>query len=429
MKIVNPKKWYKLDNAAKIFPGQSSKTWSNIFRVCAVTDAPVNADILSKALVNTLRRFPCYKVKLKNGLFWHYLVENPCDAPQVMYDVNNPCYSVNIHDNDGFLFRVYYYENRISVDCYHVLSDGYGCTVFLFSIVGEYYRLLGENIPFGKFVLDVNEPVSESETQDAFLANATSRATYKRTDKYVYHPKGEKLPTHRINIISGTMSFAELHKITKAKSVTVTEYLAAVLLDVHIRKQRQENRKQKEVCIQVPINLRPHFTSDTLRNFTICLRVKIDPMRGEYSFDELLKQVSCQLRMTIDKNYLNMMITANTKLERNKFLKFTPLIIKDLGIKISFAITGEQTTTALLTNLGYVELPQELSRHIEKCIFMPGPGLRNPARVGVDTVGDNLTVTFASFQKECDIQREFFTFLVKQGLKIKVESNKQEDSI
>ena len=426
MKTDNKQKnWYKLDNAAKIFPGQSSKTWSNIFRISVVIDRNVDPVLLEKSLKQTLKRFPCLKVKLKNGLFWHYLVENELDAPPVMEDINNPCHRVNKHENDGFLFRIYYRANRISIDLYHVLSDGYGCAIFIFSLIGQYYRLLGENIPFNEFVLDVeNTEATAEETEDSFLKYATSKAKYKRLDKHVYHPDGTKLPAHMVNIISGTVSFKELHKITVEKDVTVTEYIAALLLKIHIEKQKKERRKQKEVCIQVPINLRKTFGAHTLRNFSICLRVKIDPNRGEYSFDELLKLTALQLRLANNRNDMNMMITANTKLERNKFLKYTPLFIKDFGIKISFLLTGEETTTSLLSNIGYISLPEELSKHIEKCTLMPGPGLKNPARIGLATTNDNLTFTFASFQKECDIQRDFFTFLVKQGLNVKIESNK-----
>lgn len=29
--IFKPREWYRLDNAAKIFPGQNTQKWSNIF--------------------------------------------------------------------------------------------------------------------------------------------------------------------------------------------------------------------------------------------------------------------------------------------------------------------------------------------------------------------------------------------------------------
>ncbi len=416
--------WFKLDNAAKIFPGQNTGTWSNIFRICAVLRENVKPEVLEKALCETLPRFPCFKVKMKNGFFWHYFAENPSPAPPVMPDIKNPCHRVKFKENDGFLFRVYYMENRISVDTFHALCDGYGSAVFLCTLLSAYYKLLGESIPCGGFVLDIDNKASKAELEDSFAENASSKAKYKRKDKFVYHPKGTQLPKHMVNIISGTLSFSELHAITKPLGVTITEYLAAVLMKIHMDKQRREHRLQKEVCVQVPINLRPVFGSVTLRNFTVCLRTKVDPKRGEYSFEELLKLVSLQLRLANNKNDLNMMITSNLKIERNALLKMMPLGIKDLGTRISFMITGEQTTSVLLSNLGAVKVPAELQSHIERFYLMPGPGIRNPARVGVVTTGDSLAVTFANIHEESDIEREFFTFLVRQGIHVKIESNR-----
>ena len=42
-----------------------------------------------------------------------------------------------------------------------------------------------------------------------------------------------------VNIISGTISFSDIHKYTKEHGVTITEFFAALLLQVHIEKQRK----------------------------------------------------------------------------------------------------------------------------------------------------------------------------------------------
>ena len=118
------------------------------------------------------------------------------------------------------------------------------------------------------------------------------------------------------------------------------------------------------------------------------------------------------------------MVTANMGLERNPVLKFLPLVIKDLGVGASFLITGEQTTTVLLSNIGAVKLPEDMPPLVEKVVFMPGPGVRNAARCGLATVGDNLVFTVASIIKETDIEREIFTKLVKMGFHVKIESNR-----
>ena len=308
---------------------------------------------------------------------------------------------------------------------YHALSDGFGGTVFLSTLVAQYLRLKGTEIPVGGFVLDINDRNTEAELEDSFVKNATSKAKYKRVDKFCYHATGTRMPWHTANYTTGIIPFKDLHALAKSKGVTVTEFLTAVMLDILCKKQAREERKLKDVCIQVPINLRSTFNSQTLRNFSICLRVKVDPNKGEYSFDELLEQAKYQLRLQRNKKDLNMMITANMGLERNIFVRALPLVIKNLGVGVSFAITAEQTNSCLLTNLGAVTVPEEMREHIEKLILIPPPGKVNAARIGIATINNNLCVTFANAYVESDVEREFFTYLVKMGLHVKIESNRE----
>lgn len=416
--------WFRLDNAATIFPGQNSNSWSNLFRFSLELTEKVKPDILKQALVRVLPRFPGFDVRIRRGLFWYYFEKNPIEAPPVNIDIKNPCHRINFKENDCFLFRVYYYENHIAVDTYHAVTDGHGGAVFTCTLVAEYLRLCGKKISSGGMVYDITEAPKKCELEDSFIKNATSKGKIKRSDKFVYHAVGTKLPRHLVNIISGTMSFEEIHKLSSEKGVTVTEFFAALLLRIHYEKQLREKRKQKEISVQIPIDLRRVYGSESLRNFTICLRVKIDSQLGDYSFDELLNLVSLQLRLAKDEKKLNAMVTANTAIERNPVLKFIPLAVKDIGVGISFFITGEQTTTSLLSNLGPVDLPEDMRPYVNKALFMPGPGKLNAARCGIATVGDKLVFTFADIYEETDIEREFFTRLVKMGVRVKIESNR-----
>lgn len=416
--------WLKLDNAAKVFPGQNSTTWSNSFRVCYELNEKVDPVILQQALLDIMPRFSCYDVKIRHGFFWYYL-ENNNNDPEVLYDVKNPCHRVKFNENGKFLFKVYYHANRIAVDMYHVLSDGHGGAVFISTLVAQYLRLKGADIPVGGFVLPIDMKCTEGELEDSFGKNATSKAKFRNIDRYAYHAKGTKLPAHTVNITSGIIPFDKLHALSKAKGVTVTEFLAAVMIDVLIKKQRRDCKKQKDVNIQIPVDLRRIYNSETLRNFTICLRVSVDPNKGDYTFDELLEQAKYQLRLGKAEKDLNVVITSNMGLERNPFIKYLPLTVKNAAIGISFAITGEQRTSSLITNLGNVEIPAEMRQYISKFIFMPAPGKVNAARIGVATCNNNLVITFANVYKESDLERDFFTSFVKMGLPVKIESNRE----
>lgn len=415
--------WFRLDNAAKIFPGQNSSAWSNVFRFGAVLREEVDPEILTVALKRTLKRIPSFNVRIRDGFFWHYFEKNPKE-PVVSHDVKNPCYRINFKENNGYLFRTYYHGTRICVDFYHALCDGYGAAIFLSTLVAEYLRLTGKEISCNEFVLDVNEEPREEELEDAYSRYASSKVKYDRKDKWVYHARGTKAERHQSNFIIGEMSFKELHAVAKSYGATVTEFLAAILIDIHYRKQKAENKKQREISAQIPVNLRKAFPSETLRNFVLCLRVKINPNLGEYTFEEILRSVSLQLRLANDPKLINSLMTQNMKIERNPVAKYIPLAIKDLGVGITFLITGEQTTSTLLSNVGPVKLPGEMYQYIEKYVFFTGAGKLNGARCAALSVGDRFVFSFSNCYKESDIEREFFTRLVKMGVHVKIESNR-----
>lgn len=422
-KFQNPG-WFRLDNAGILFPGQNTSKWSNIFRFSIELKEDVNPEILKQALVNVMPRFPALAVRMRKGLFWYYLEKNPLPAPYVREDIQNPCYRVKYKEGDRFLFRVYYHEKRISVDLFHAISDGFGSANFTCTLVAEYLRLCGNEIPAGGFVKDINEAPSPTELSDAFHQYARSKAGHSITDKHVYHPKGTRVPNHFVNFTSGIMSFSDIHRLSKEKGVTVTEFFAALLMDIHCQKQLKENRNQKEVSVQVPINLRNIYPSDTMRNFSVCLMAKVDPKLGEYSFDELLQQVALQLRLERDEKKLNAMISQHVKLEKSPFLKYLPLPLKNFGLSVATVVAAEQTTTAYLSNLGPLKLPPEMEEHIEKIVFTPGPGIHTAARCGFGTFKDKLIFTFANIFEEADLEKEFFTRLVKMGVHVKIESNR-----
>lgn len=416
--------WFRLDNAAKIFPGQNTNAWSSVFRVGAELKEEVDPGILRKALDNTLKRIPSFNVRIRKGAFWFYFEKNPNEAP-IMPDINNICYRINFKENNGFLFRLYYRGRRINVDVYHALCDGYGAVVFLGTLLGEYLRLQGKEISYNSFVLDTGESPREEELEDSYNKYADSKAKFKRPDKWVYHYKGTKMPMHRANYTIAEMPFEQIHKISKSYGVTVTEFLAALVIDVLYRKQLSEGKTQKEISAQIPVNLRKAFPSQSLRNFVLCLRVVIDPKLGEYTFEEILRSVSLQLKLANDKKLINALMTENLKLERHSVLKYLPLAVKNLGVGISFAITAEQTTSTLVSSLGLIKFPDEVTEHIEKLLFFTGAGMVNGTRCASLTFKDKLMFSFSNCYMESDLEREFYTRLVKMGVHVKIESNRE----
>lgn len=417
--------WYKLDNAAKVFPGQDSSSWSNVFRLSATLTEPIDPELLEKALETTLKRFPTFDVRMRNGFFWHYLEKNPYGVPPIMEDVANPCTRFKKKENRGYLFKVYYYEKRLSLEFYHSLTDGYGASRFFMTLIAVYLRLTGKDIPHGESVFDINESPCAEEAEDSYSKSCKSKAKAKRLQKFTYRFKGKRLPKHMFNITTGYMSVSVVKAKAKEHGVTVTEYLAAVLLWVMYNMQKQDvKNREKHVGIQIPVNARGFFGSQTLRNFMLCYSFQIDPKMGEYTFPEIVKQLSLYLRFINNEKELQAMMKGNMGIEKNPLMKIIPSFVKDFGVSVVYKIAGEKATSCLLTNVGVIKTPEEMEQYIEKLVLITGPAMINGARCGSLSYKDTLAFTISNIYESTEIQRQFFTELIRLGIPVKIESNK-----
>ncbi|MEG2406887.1 MAG: alcohol acetyltransferase, partial [Clostridiales bacterium] len=179
-------KWYKLDNAAKLFPSVSSKKNSSVYRLSAVLSEAVDGAVLQKATNMVLPRFPIFTVKLRRGLFWNYLEKNDA-AFFVKKEEIYPCFTMMPRRNSGYLFKVMYFKNRISLEVFHALTDGSGAMEFLKSLLYYYEKLLGNQIEDEGMILLKDETISESEIEDSFsryyLESNSKRAEFEKAYK------------------------------------------------------------------------------------------------------------------------------------------------------------------------------------------------------------------------------------------------------
>ncbi len=417
--------WYKLDNAGKVYPGQNTSSFSSVYRISITLKEKIEPKLLEKALELTLPRFPSFDVRMKNGFFWHYLEKNPNGAPPVLSDIANPCLRVKWKENRGYLFRVFYYEKRISVEFYHAISDGYGASRFFMTLIAVYLRQKGIDIPHGESVLDINEKPHNTEQEDSYLKNVNSKAKAKRIQKFAYNFKGKKLPKHFFNVTTGYIPVTALKEKAAEYGVTITEYIAAVLLWVMYNLQKEEKRiKEKPVGVQIPVNVRKFFDSETLRNFMLCYAFQIDPNMGEYTFPEIVRQVSLYLRFINNEKEIQAMMNSNTAIERNPIMKILPSVLKDFGISVVYKFAGEKSTSAIISNVGVVKIPKEMEPHVEKLMFMMGPGMVNAARCIAVSMNGTFAMSVSNIYESTLVQKEIFTTLVKFGIPVKIESNR-----
>lgn len=424
-KRTERKTWYKLDLSAIVYPTLQRKDFSSVYRLSVVLKETIQPDILQQAVDIALKRFPTYKVAIRKGLFWRYLEPNNRPGPFVHPDIKNPCMPMPFKANNRYLIRIYYHECRISLEAHHSLGDGTGGMCVLQTITAVYLRLLGHTISNGGFVLNVDEDPHPEELEDAYMRYANARVRPPRPGEKTYRVRGTKEPFYTLNIIDGIMSVKEVMEVASKYNSTITEYLNSVLLYALLQKQNKEgHRKLRPVKIAMPVNLRRFFPSKTLRNFITMIYPSIDPRLGDYTFDEIVAHVHNYMRYYINDKFLRGDITTNAATQRNPLIRVVPLFIKDFTVRLFYTKVQDKNSSAGLTNMGALKVPEDMKPHIERFDIYMGQPFSSRTNCAIVSFGDTLTINFASSIVETDVERYFFRKLIQDGIHVKIESNR-----
>ncbi len=417
--------WYRLDLSAIVYPTLQRKNFSSVYRLSVLLKEPIRPEILQQAVDIALKRFPTYKVAIHKGLFWRYLEPNDRPGPFVMPDIHNPCMPMYFKANNGYLLRVYYYDRRISLECHHSLGDGTGGMCVLQTITAVYLRLLGASISNEGFVLDVNEKPDPEELEDAYMRYANARVRPPRPAEKTYRVRGTLEPFHTFNIIDGILSVKEVAAVAKRYHATITEYLNSVLLYALLKKQLAEPHiRFYPVRIAMPVNLRRHFPSKTLRNFITMVYPSIDPRLGDYTFEEIVTQVHHFMQYYINEKFLRGDITTNAATKRNPFIRIVPLFLKDIVVRTFYRRVQDKNSSAGLTNMGALKVPEDMKPYIERFDIYMGQPFSSRTNCAIISFEDILTINFASCIIEADVERLFFRKLVEDGIHVTIESNR-----
>ena len=425
--VIKSKKdvWYKLDLSATVYPTLQRRDFSSVYRLSVKLKDNVDPALLQQALDLTLPRFPTYKVAIRKGLFWRYLEPNSRPGPFVQEDIKNPCMPMHFKSNNRYLIRVYYYGSRISLEAHHCLGDGTGGMCLLQTLTSVYLGLLGHKITPSGFVLKLDEDPDPGELEDAYMRYATAKVKPPRPSEKTYRIRGTKEPFYTLNIVDGVMSVSEVMKTARQYGATITEYLNAVLLYALLQKQTAEfHLKYKPVRIAMPVNLRRFFPSQTLRNFITMVYPSIDPRLGEYSFEEIVTQVHNFMRYYINEKFLCGDITTNAATKHNFLIRIVPLFLKDLVVRTFYTRVQDKNSSAGLTNMGALKVPEDMKPYIERFDIYMGQPFSSRTNCAIISFEDILTVNFASSIVESDVERYFFRKLVQDGIHVKIESNR-----
>lgn len=414
--------WHRLDNAAKVFPAVRSSSNSSVFRITAKLNEEISASVLTKAVEEALRELPTFNVKLRKGLFWYYWESNFL-KPIVAEDDTYPLRRIDKRQNSGFMFRVTYFGKKINLEMFHGLTDGAGAMVLLKSIL---YFYLKQQHPDS---ITVNELIAETGfsqhalDEDSFLRVQRGKKRVKAPKiERAYQMIGTRYFGERVDVTQGVLPTMGVVALAKAAGVTVTVYLTALLMYSIYQNNYKYFPENKPIIFSVPINLRGFFQSSTIRNFFSFITVAVNFHDCDYTFEQVLETISRQLKEALQLENISARVAYNVHAERNLALRFFPLFLKNLFLRIIYA-KGEFGFTSTISNLGQVKLPEEQKPFVCRFESLNNITKRQCFKVCLCSLGDGMTVSFVSGMEEKDVERYFFRFLAEKGLDVQIVSN------
>lgn len=418
---------FDLDGSGIIYAVTNKKNWNRVFRVSAIMKDDVKPEVLKQAVADLRERFPAYFVQLDKD-FYKYKLRTVSDTDVVEKEDAYPCGHIPAGIGGKPMFRVKYYRSRISLEIFHIISDGGGAMVFLKNIVARYMELLGCEVSKTEGVLELSSIPTESETEDSYKnvkGGEGPKTKRKEAAAYQYRqPKKEDF----FMVTHGYFTVDDMKRITKEKGVTITDYLAALYTWSLYENMLPSNNK-KPIRLSVPIDLRRVFGSITLRGFSLYVNTSFYPGEKKSTFDEILAEVSAHLKDGFNKDSLSRRVAENTAAQNSAAFRFMPLALKKTILKIGYLLLGERSMTSAFTNLGVIKIPDEMERCLDHFDFVAGGTMGYYLNCAIATHNGFINVAFSSRSEATDVQRTFFTFLAGQDINIEIQSNVKQKAI
>lgn len=85
----------------------------------------------------------------------------------------------------------------------------------------------------------------------------------------------------------------------------------------------------------------------------------------------------------------------------------------------------DKNSSAGLTNMGALKVPEDMKPYIDRFDIYMGQPFSSRTNCAIVSFEDVLTINFASSIMETDVERFFFRKLVKDGIHVTIESNRE----
>ena len=467
--MKNEKIWYELDAFAKTYSSIISEGRTTCFRISALFSENIDLEILQKVVISLEKKYPFYNSELKKGIFWNYLQQKKTHF-MIEEEKTYPCTDIQ-KDNP---LRIIYFNNKLSIEIAHFLTDGKGAALFFQDLIEEYlekkYFLenfekdkendlnnktekkneieiekINKIINFGKRI-NKNEKDFENKKSeknffektrellgnDSGLKNSQKNEYVDLYEKYMrkvskettiksaFHLPIKILEKGQYHITTGEIDVESLKEESKKYGTTIGKYLLSVYFKILLDRYSQA---KNPIVIGVPVDLRKIFEETTYRNFFINITPSVDASLGAYSLSEIITYLDNYFALKITKKEFYKSIYKAMNPMQNIIIKSVPYLIKRIFFPFIFDYYGERGYTTGFSNLGIFKVNKKYEKYLKGFRFLPPPSKRCKIKMGVVSDFNKVYVNFGNLTANYDIERDFFVYLRKRGIKSKIITN------
>ena len=419
--MKNEKIWYELDAFAKTYSSIISEGRTTCFRLSALFTENIDIKILKEVSNFLEKKYPFYNSELKKGIFWNYLQQKKTHF-MIRKEVTYPCTDIR-KDNP---LRIIYFNNKISIEIAHFLTDGKGALLFFQDLIEKYLeeKYFCEKINFQKIeeILESSgetEKIKKNEYVDLY-EKYLKKVSKETTIKSAFHLPIKILEKGQYHVTTGEISINDLKAESKKYGTTIGKYLLAVYFKILLDRYSQA---KNPIVIGVPVDLRKIFEETTYRNFFINITPSVDASLGAYSLSEIITYLDNYFALKITKKEFYKSIYKAMNPIGNMIIKSVPYLIKRLFFPFIFDYYGERGYTTGFSNLGIFKVDKKYEKFLKGLRFLPPPSKRCKIKMGVISDNQKIYVNFGNLTANYDIERDFFIYLRKRGIKSKIITN------
>ena len=467
--MKNEKIWYELDAFAKTYSSIISEGRTTCFRLSALFYENIDLEILEKVVISLEKKYPFYNSELKKGIFWNYLQQKKTHFI-IEEEKTYPCTDIQ-KDNP---LRIIYFNNKLSIEIAHFLTDGKGAALFFQDLIEEYlekkYFLenvekdkennlndktekkkeieiekINKIINFGKKINKNEKDFENKKSEKNFfektrelLGNESGlknsqkneyvdlyekymrKVSKETTIKSAFHLPMKILEKGQYHITTGEIDVESLKEESKKYGTTIGKYLLSVYFKILLDRYSQA---KNPIVIGVPVDLRKIFEETTYRNFFINITPSMDASLGAYTLSEIITYLDNYFALKITKKEFYKSIYKAMNPIQNIIIKSVPYLIKRMFFPFIFDYYGERGYTTGFSNLGIFKVNKKYEKYLKGFRFLPPPSKRCKIKMGVVSDFNKVYVNFGNLTANYDIERDFFVYLRKRGIKSKIITN------